>query len=60
MVEQINEYAGGDSINNTFKKNDADCGPLIYFFPFNSFFKNGNSNADLTKKQKSKKIKIKR
>ena len=44
MVEQNNEYAGGDSINNTFKKNDADGGPLIYFFPFNTFFKNGNYN----------------
>ena len=44
MVGQNNEYAGGDSINNTFKKNDADGGPLIYFFPFNTFFKNGNYN----------------
>ena len=44
MVEQINEYAGGDSINNTFKQIDEDGGPLIYFFLFNMFFKNGNYN----------------
>ena len=33
MVEQINEYARGDSINNSFKKNNADGGPLFISFP---------------------------
>ena len=40
---KLREYAG-DSINNIFKRNDADCGPLIYFVPFNTFFKNNIYN----------------
>ena len=66
-MNKLAEYAG-DSINNIFKRNDADCGRLIYFVPFNTFFRNDNYNnqtilvlnvneydVDLTKKQKRKK-----
>ena len=47
VVEQI-KWIWGDELNNILKKNYADCGPLIYFVRFNTFFKNDNNKWNNT------------
>ena len=58
VVEQI-KWIWGDVLNNIFKKkkkNYADCGPLIYFVRFNTFFKNDDNKWNNTSNVKRQQI----
>lgn len=55
VVEQI-KGIWGDLLNDIFKKIYADCGPLIYFVRFNTFFKNDNIKWNNTSNVKRQRI----